>query len=73
MERLVEAGTEFPAGQKSVETIVIDKIMAEDLHKALDKLSAPERELIDALYFQGVSEREYAQISGTPRKTIAYR
>lgn len=69
-ERLIESGTEFPAGQKSVETTVIDKIMVDHLHKALDKLSVPERELIDALYFQGLTERDYTAISGIPQQTI---
>jgi len=70
LERLIESGTEFPAGQKSVETIVIDKIMVENLHKALVGLSTSEHELIDALFFQGLTEREYASVSGIPQQTI---
>jgi len=73
LERLIESGTEFSADQKSIETIVIDKIMVENLHISLGKLSVPERELIDALYFQGMPEREYAEKTGISKTAIHAR
>ena len=55
---------------KSVEQTVIDKIMAENLHKCLDLLADKERELIDAIFFKGYTEREWSEITGTPQQTI---
>ena len=73
LERLIESSMEFPSGQKSVEATVIDKIMVEGLHKALDKLSMSERELIHALYFQGMTEREYAEKTGISKTALHAR
>jgi len=73
LERLIESGIEFPADQKSVEATVIDKLMVEDLRKALDKLSGSERELIDALYFQDMTERQAAELFGLSQKGINKR
>ena len=69
-DRLMESGMEFPANQKAVETMVADKLIIEALPEALDHLSAIERKLIDALYFQGMTERQYASTSGIPQQTI---
>ena len=43
---------------------VADKIMIEKLYQGLDLLDKDERILIDALFFQGMSEREYAAVLG---------
>ncbi len=58
---------------KSVEQTVIDKMMSDALHHCLDRLPADERELIDALFFSGITEREYAAVSGIPQRTINSR
>ena len=70
LDRLIEAGEDFAAEQESVEDTAIRRLMSDKLHKALDKLSGSDRALIDALYFQGMTERKYADISGIPQKTI---
>jgi DNA-directed RNA polymerase sigma subunit (sigma70/sigma32) len=61
----------------SIEDAVITKMLIEQLRRYLPLLPVDERSLIDALFFsnngEGMSEREYAAISGIPRKTIAYR
>ncbi len=44
-----------------VENEVITQIMRTNLYQALIQLTKPELELIDALYFQGQTERRYAQ------------
>ena len=77
LDRLIDAGEDYDDGQKSVEDIVISCLMSNALYQALDKLPEADRELIEALFFanggEGMSEREYADASGVPRKTIAYR
>jgi len=70
LDRRMEAGEQFAAVQTSVEDTVLCDLMAEELHEALDKLPESERELMDALYFQGLTEREYTATSGIPQKTI---
>ncbi len=47
-----------------VEEIVSEKDLKERLHQALEKLSQPEKELIQAIYVEGVTEREYAERYG---------
>ena len=60
-------------GTPPVEQIAINATMVERLYKCLDMLSDKERELVDALYFKGYSEREWSVKSGIPRKTLAYQ
>jgi DNA-directed RNA polymerase specialized sigma24 family protein len=56
-----------------LEEQVVTQMMIERLHGCLPLLSEDERELIDALFFSnegaGMSEREYAKISGVPLMT----
>lgn len=61
------------SNQKSVEDFVMDKLMIENLLVALDSLDEIEYALINALFFQGKTERELSRETGVPRKTIAYR
>jgi len=61
------------ADAKSVEQTVLDAIMVDKLQKCLVLLPDDERELINALFFDGYSEREWEAITGVPRRTIAYR
>lgn len=49
---------------------VTDKLMIEKLRSVLPLLSDDERELIDAIYFQECSERDYARIKGVNQFAI---
>jgi len=77
LDRLICIGEDFVDEQKSTEDMVIASLMSDALYEALDKLPESDRTLIDALFLsncgKGMSERAYAEVSGTPRKTIAYR
>ena len=53
-----------------VATQVADKLMAEHLRHIVSLLPDDERELIEALFFKGYSERKWSKISGIPQKTI---
>jgi DNA-directed RNA polymerase sigma subunit (sigma70/sigma32) len=61
----------------SVEDVAIKNVMLVQLRKHLDKLNESDRGLIDALFFSnggdGMTEREYAELSGIPRPTINSR
>jgi DNA-directed RNA polymerase specialized sigma subunit, sigma24 homolog len=51
--------------------VIVEKLdEIERLHFALSKLEQFEFKLINAIYFNGNTEREYAMISGIPQKTI---
>ncbi len=56
-----------------VEDVVVDKLIAEKLHRCLDQLSKYEQELIFNLFFQNKSEHQMAAESGIPRMTIHNR
>jgi len=77
LDRILGTGVEFIDLRKSVEDIVIRKLMSEKLHEALDKLPNRERELIDALFFSnygdGMSMREYSSKTGFHFMTIHSR
>ena len=57
----------------SVEQIVMDTLMREKLHRGLVLLPESDRELIDALFFQGMSERQAAPVFGLSQKGINKR
>ena len=59
--------------QPGVDDIVTDKLLLNALLEAMTALSDDERELVYALFYKGKSERSYAEESGVPRKTLAYR
>ena len=56
-----------------VENEAIMHIMCGMLRKALKELTETERELINALYFAGISEREYAAILGISQRGLNKR
>lgn len=55
---------------RHIDDIVVDKLMSEQLHRCISQLTEPEQALIDALFFQGKSEREFSTKNGIPQKTI---
>ena len=77
LDRLIAAGEEYYVAGESVEDTALSSVMADKLHAALLLLEEEERALIDTLFFSnsgtGMTERSYAHLSSTPRKTVAYR
>ena len=58
---------------EDIVTQVTDKLMAEHVRYIVSLLPSDERELIEALFFKGYSERQWSRISGVPQRTICYR
>ena len=56
-----------------MDEIVIANDMKNRLHKALDMLPKGERELLQAIYFQGKSEEKYGNEVGISQKGISYQ
>ena len=57
----------------SIEEIAIAHVMYEKLHCSLDKLSQAEKQLIQALSYEGLSEREDAARIGISQKGVNKR
>lgn len=66
-------GDRFLPKQRSVEDDVIRKIVHTCLHRAMDQLSHEESVLLEKLYFEGLSMKEYATAYKVPRTTVQYR
>ncbi len=58
---------------EDIVTQVTDKLMAEHIRYIVSLLPSDERELIEALFFMGYSERQWSKITGIPQRTICYR
>lgn len=56
-----------------VEDLVVDKLIAEKLHRCLAQLSKEEQELLHALFIQNKSEHQLSRETGIAQKTIHNR
>lgn len=61
---------QFPSDEPTPETVIIHSEELHSLREALLKLEPDEKELIYALYFDGLSERRLSEKTGTPCMTI---
>lgn len=50
----------FEDTSDSMENLVLEKELTERLHRCIDMLPKAERELIEAIYFDGLTEKAYA-------------
>jgi len=73
LEEFAGYGLDFPAKQASVDEAVEEKFQQDMLTSILDKLTADERNLIKALFFEDKSERKVEAETGVPQKTLNYR
>lgn len=70
LDKLMAEDWDFPSSAPPPEEVILKQIEILELHQCLDSLDAEERVLIDALFFERLTEREYSQRSGIPQKTI---
>lgn len=74
LERLQEEDkAEFPSTTLSPEDEAVHNDELDRLRKALKMLRSDERELIVAIYYDGISERQLSARLGVPQTTINYR
>ena len=57
---------------KSVEDIVENKIISDKLKKAIDELSVIQRKRIKMYYFEGLSQKEIAEVEGVSLRAVQY-
>ena len=72
-DALVEMGLLQEASQDNLEDRVIRQELYQQLHRAIDSLPEAERALILAIYFEGLTEREYAQRISTSQPNVNKR
>ena len=72
-ERLVGTDIQFQDDSTDVEEIVIKSIIIKKLKESLKLLDSGDYEIITALFYEGKSERDYAQECGISRTTLQYR
>lgn len=57
---------------ESVEDIVENKIISDKLKKAIDELSLIQRKRIKMYYFEGLSQKEIAEVEGVSLRAVQY-
>lgn len=57
----------------SPEQQLITREIRETLHRAVEALPRADRELIKAIFFEGLTEQQYALASGTSQQGVSYR
>ena len=72
-ERLIEAEEQFAADAESVEDTAVRAVMLESLNKAIHTPTDEEKDIIYALFYQEVSETEFAKKLGIARTTLQSR
>lgn len=70
LEKLIDEDWDFPDSETLMEDVVIRNMEFTELHHRLESLIDNERDLIQALYFDGMTEREYSSLCGIAQKTI---
>lgn len=63
----------IPSPEGSAEDIVMRKLLTEQLYHALGRLRREDRQLIDRIFFEGVSMRSYAREMGVTHRTVQKR
>jgi len=75
LDRLIDDLWEFPSNDPSLEEIVCTPAESEEaeLHRCITLLSVDEQALIKALFFEGKTERQYAEIIGISKTALHAR
>lgn len=64
---------EFIDTENTPDVTVLKELEKAALHRIIAQLTESERKLIQAIYFDGLTEREYASLTGLPQKTVNNR
>ena len=64
---------EFIDNSQNPECIFAEQIQIESLYSAMDMLSDLDKQLLQALFFDGMTEREYAERTGVFRNAVHKR
>ena len=70
LDKLMAEEWDYPSSAPSPESVVLDRLESAALHQSLSSLAAEECALIEAMFFEGLTERAYSEQSGIPQKTV---
>ena len=70
LDMFMDEGLDIPSDDPLVDEIIEDKLMLEMLFAVLAELTADERGLINALFFEEKSEREVARESNRSKTSV---
>ena len=70
LDKLMAEEWDYPSSAPSPESVVLDRLGSAALHQSLSSLAAEECALIEAMFFEGLTERAYSEQSGIPQKTV---
>ena len=73
LEARVYEGMEYAVVDSDLEALFAGPTDEERLHAAIQKLDANQREMIRAIYFEGVSVNDYAARMGVTQSAISHR
>jgi RNA polymerase sigma factor (sigma-70 family) len=73
LEKMMGEDWDFQSSEPSPEDAVIEGLDIETLYRCLDLLDNDERNLVNALFFEGMTEREYAKQLGLSQKGVNKR
>ena len=65
--------SEFIDNSQNPKCIFAEQIQIESLYSAMDMLSDLDKQLLQALFFDGMTEREYADLTGVFRNAVHKR
>jgi len=70
LQKFIDDGYDIESADPLVDEIVADKLLLEMLMDALDELTVEERGLIDAVYYEGNTVREFATKTGKSKSAV---
>jgi len=70
LDKLIDEDWDYPSSELSPEDAVIGQFEIKALYESLDLLDDDERELIDALFFNEMTIREYAGLTGKSKSSV---
>jgi len=73
LDKLINDGWDYPSSEPSPEENVIRQLEINMLYSCLGLLDSSEKELILALFFDGLTEREYAKKLDISKTALHFR
>ena len=70
LESIIDDDWDYPSSELSPEDAVIEQFEFKELYSSLDLLETDERKLINALFFDGLTIREYAKLAGKTKSSV---
>jgi RNA polymerase sigma-70 factor (ECF subfamily) len=73
IEEMAEYGAEIEDNAPPIDETIEQQAQYQELHKAIEKLSPKQQQLVDLRYFRGLSVTEIARQKGVDRTAISHQ